>query len=87
VTFDIKIVKRKKRTLRPVKHDVVSFSITFVPYLSIDLTSLIVSYVIKDNVFEPSINSVEELLRRPILENIDYILMKWKKAKFNQPIL
>jgi hypothetical protein len=86
VTFDIKIVKRKKRSLRPAKHNVVSFSITFVPHPSIDLASLVAARAIKDDAFKPSIDSIEALLRRPILEDVDYVPLKWKKAKLDQPI-
>jgi hypothetical protein len=86
VIFNIKIVKRKKQLLCPVKYNVVSFFITFVSYPSIDLGSLVIVCAIKDNVFQPNIDSIEVLLYWPILEDVDYVLLKWKKLKRDQPI-
>jgi hypothetical protein len=57
------------------------------PFLSIELASLVASLVasrvIKDDAFEPSLASIEALLRRPILKNVDYVRMKRKKTKLD----
>ncbi|XTI91285.1 hypothetical protein V2W45_1415101 [Cenococcum geophilum] len=54
---------KKKRASRSSRADVISFSITLVPYLNIYLASLITTRVIIDNAFKPSFKSVNILLR------------------------
>jgi hypothetical protein len=57
-----------------------------VPFPHICLCSLIIDRAIKDDAFEPSFDSVEALLHRPILENTDYLPLKWKEKKLDHQI-
>jgi Protein of unknown function (DUF3435) len=57
-----------------------------VPFPHICLCSLIVDRAIKDDAFNPSFDSVEALLHRPILEDTDYLPLEWKKDKLDQQI-
>jgi hypothetical protein len=66
--------------------DRISFSITLVPYPNICLASLIATRAITDDAFEPSFESVDALLRRPALEGVDFLPLKWKKEMLDRPI-
>jgi hypothetical protein len=52
----------------------------FVAVPSICLASLVTSLALKADAFEPSIDSVDTLLRRPNLEGVDYLPLKWKEG-------
>jgi hypothetical protein len=45
-----------------------------------------VARAIKDDAFKPGFDSIEAILRRPILENVDYVPLKWKEGKLDCPI-
>ena len=49
------------------------------PSRLICLLSLILARAIKDDAFEASFKSAEELLDRPTLENVDYVKLNWKE--------
>ena len=59
---------------------------TLVPYSTVCLTSIIAARAIKDDAFEPSFESVEALLSRPALENVDFQPLKWKESMLDRPI-
>jgi hypothetical protein len=61
--------------------------VIFVPVPSICLASLVTSLAIKADAFEPSIDSVDTLLRRPTLENVDYLPLEWKKEILETSII
>lgn len=77
---------KKKRASRSSRADAISFSITLVPYPNICLASLIATRAITDDAFEPSFESVDALLRRPALEGVDFLPLKWKKEMLDRPI-
>jgi hypothetical protein len=64
----------------------ITFTVFFVPVPSICLASLVTSLAIKADAFEPSIDSVGTLLRRPNLEGVDYLPLKWKEEILETPI-
>lgn len=70
--------KRKEKIINFSQNHKVSFSITFMPFRLICLLRLIVARVIKDDAFEASFKSAEELFRLPILEDTDYVKLNWK---------
>jgi len=39
------------------------------------------------NAFESEYDSVHELIHRPILENVDYVPLRWKKDFLDRPII
>jgi hypothetical protein len=59
---------------------------TLVPYSTVCLASIIAARAIKDNAFNAGFESVEALLSRPILENVDFIQLKWKDSMLNRSV-
>jgi hypothetical protein len=56
----------------------ISLTVMPVPVPSLCLVSLIAGLALQADAFEPSFRSVEELLRRPNLEDVNYVPLKWK---------
>jgi hypothetical protein len=54
---------------------------------SIRLVSLLLSLALRDDAFDPSFTSVNELLRHPQLEKADFLQLKWKEEIKNKTIL
>lgn len=56
------------------------FSVVFTPYDLFCLASLVVARGLADDAFDPSFDSVEDLLQRPLMEkHIQSIDLPWKK--------
>jgi hypothetical protein len=64
-----------------------SFSTTLLHYPLLCLTRLIAVLGIHFKAFEDDVTSVDDLLNRPILENFDYIPIKWKESMLDKLIL
>lgn len=64
----------------------ISFSITFIPYSPVCLASIIAACAIKDNAFKVRFESVEALLSRPALENVNFLQLEWKEEMLGESI-
>ncbi|KAF6827136.1 hypothetical protein CMUS01_09141 [Colletotrichum musicola] len=53
-------------------------AVTTVPCRVVCLTRKIIARALSDDAFEAGFASYDELLRRPILENVGYVPLKWK---------
>ena len=62
------------------------FSTTLLPYPLFCLTHLVAARGIQAGAFEADYKSVDDLLHRPILEDVDYVPLKWKKGILDKPI-
>ena len=60
---------------------------TFIPYSLLCLASAMSARAIQDDAFEPSFTTSDELLNRPILEDVDAFPLKWKSQLLDKPIL
>jgi hypothetical protein len=54
---------------------------------SICLVSLLLSLALSDDAFDPSSTSIDELLQRSHLENVDFLRLKWKEDMKDKVIL
>jgi len=52
--------------------------LTLIPHALFCLTSLIAARAIQLDALKERFASVDELLRRPILEDVDYVRLEWK---------
>ena len=57
-----------------------------VPVPTICLVSLLLSLALSDDAFDPGFTTVDELLRRPQLEDADFLQLKWKEEIRNKVI-
>jgi len=64
----------------------ITFTVFCVSALSICLTSFVTVLIIKADMFDSSIDSVEMLLHQSNLEKTDYLLLQWKKEIKNNVI-
>ncbi|MCJ1426159.1 hypothetical protein MMC29_004061 [Sticta canariensis] len=87
LVLTLTIAKNKlRRATRVTRAKDISFSITFVEFNLICLASIIASCAIYDDAFEAGFESVEALLSRPDLEDVDFLLSKWKSEMLDRPI-
>ena len=64
----------------------ISFSMTLVPYSPVCLASIIAACAFKDNAFEVGFKSVEELLSRPALEEVNFLPLRWKENMLGRSV-
>ncbi|KAK0716864.1 hypothetical protein B0T26DRAFT_774350 [Lasiosphaeria miniovina] len=70
--------KQNTGSLRTEQDDIIEFCVAFVPDQSIHLLSHIVARALSEDAFEAGYKSVDELFRRPNLEHVNQIPLKWK---------
>lgn len=61
----------------------IKFSAFFVPFPLVCLSRLIVARAIQDDAFDAGYVNVAEFLNRPVLGDVDYIPLPWKKEKLD----
>ena len=64
-----------------------NFSTTLTPYPLLCFTPLVAVLRIHFKAFEDDMTSVDDLLNRPNLEDVDYIPIKWKDKMLDSLIL
>ncbi|KAJ5011151.1 hypothetical protein K4K57_006155 [Colletotrichum sp. SAR 10_99] len=60
--------------------------VTMMPYRLICLTRKVIAQALSDDAFEAGFTTYDDLLERPILENVDYVPLKWK-AEFSNKVM
>ncbi|KAG6353756.1 hypothetical protein INS49_005232 [Diaporthe citri] len=79
--------KRKENAIRKSQNELVSISVTVVPYKLVCVLSLIVARALAADAFEVHFDSFEQFLTRPRLEgNVNYFPVKWKDEFLEKPI-
>ncbi|KAF6821138.1 hypothetical protein CPLU01_12565 [Colletotrichum plurivorum] len=64
----------------------VSFSITIVPWPLLCIVGLIVTTALREDAFETRCQTLEDILNRPILQDVDCVPLNWKKDIADKPI-
>ncbi|KAH9947511.1 hypothetical protein B0H21DRAFT_691785, partial [Amylocystis lapponica] len=85
-TFTIWRNKLRANALESTKGEKFQFTTTLLPYPLFCLTHLVGVIGIHFNAFKAGYRSIDELLRKPNLENIDYIHLKWRKDMLDKKI-
>ena len=85
-TFTINRNKLRANALEHTKGKKFQFTTTLLPYLLFCLTHLVLVVGIHFNAFKAGYKSIDEILHRPNLENIDYIHLEWREDFLNKPI-
>ncbi|KAK1983860.1 hypothetical protein LZ30DRAFT_687313 [Colletotrichum cereale] len=85
-TINVEHNKQKTNAIRRSQNEKFSFSITPVPCQLICLVSLIIGRALCDNAFEAGYQAYEDVIRRPALEDVDYVPLRWKVEFLDQPI-
>ncbi|KAK1623312.1 hypothetical protein BDP81DRAFT_279256, partial [Colletotrichum phormii] len=61
-------------------------SITVIPWPLLCIVSQVIVVALEKNALETPFSSMDEILCRPILEDVDYIPLRWKKDMENQTL-
>ncbi|KAF8462493.1 hypothetical protein DFH94DRAFT_700934 [Russula ochroleuca] len=85
-TFTVNRNKLRANALEHAKGENFQFTTTFLPYSLFCLTHLVLVVGIHFNAFKAGYKSVDEILHRPNLENVDYIHLEWREDFLNKPI-
>ncbi|KAF2254145.1 hypothetical protein BU26DRAFT_134336 [Trematosphaeria pertusa] len=85
-TFNINRNKLRANALEHTKGDSFEFTTTLLPYALFCLTHLVCAVGIYFEAFEADYQSIDEMLSTPNLETVDYVHLKWKKDKLEDPI-
>ncbi|KAF6808160.1 hypothetical protein CPLU01_15711 [Colletotrichum plurivorum] len=78
--------KQESNKIGRKQDDVVSFSITIVPWPLLCIASLIAMTAIHKHAFETPFSSLEDILSRPILENTDCVVLRWRPELLDEPM-
>ena len=78
--------KLRANVLEHAKGKNFQFTTTFLPYSLFCLTHLVLIVGIHFNAFKAGYKSVDEILHRPNLENVNYIHLEWREDFLNKPI-
>ncbi|KAG9023096.1 hypothetical protein FRB95_013563, partial [Tulasnella sp. JGI-2019a] len=78
--------KLRRDALEHKKGEKFKFSTTLLPYPLFCLTHLVAVCGIQAGAFEADYKSVDDLLHQPILEDVDYVPLKWKESMLEKPI-
>ena len=85
-TFTINRNKLRANALEHTKGEKFQFTTTLLPYSLFCLTHLVLVVGIHFNAFKAGYKSIDEILHRPNLENVDYIHLEWREDFLNKPI-
>lgn len=64
----------------------VKISITIVPWPLLCIVSQVIVVALEKNAFETPFSSMGEILCRPIMEDVDYVPLRWKKDMEHQTL-
>ncbi|KAK1961640.1 hypothetical protein LY78DRAFT_721698 [Colletotrichum sublineola] len=78
--------KKMETAVRQDQSETLTFSITLIPCLTLCFLTNLTIQALLDDAFEAGYQSFEEVLRRPTLENVDYVKLGWKKCFEDKPI-
>ncbi|KAJ2898906.1 hypothetical protein MKZ38_003590 [Zalerion maritima] len=78
--------KLRRDALGHKKGEKFKFSTTLLPYPLFCLTHLVAVRGIQAGVFEADYKSVDDLLHRPILEDVDYVPLEWNGSMLDKQI-
>lgn len=85
-TFTINRNKLRANALEHAKGEKFQFTTTLLPYPLLCLTHLVCVIGIHFNAFKAGYRSVDEILRRPNLEDVDYIHLEWREDFLDKEI-
>ncbi|KAI0133446.1 hypothetical protein BJ170DRAFT_606345 [Xylariales sp. AK1849] len=85
----IKILQNKLKTkvVRRDQVDTITFSTTLIPCQLLCLTSILVARALADQAFDVNYESLDDILHRPDLGDVDYIPLPWKSDFGDKAIL
>ncbi|KAK7408680.1 hypothetical protein QQX98_009148 [Neonectria punicea] len=86
-TVSIEQNKRDQNKARTAQNELMSFSVTIVPQPLLCLGSLLVTRAIKDKAFQVPFESLEDLLRQPHLDGVDYVPLAWREDVLDEMII
>ncbi|KPM35006.1 hypothetical protein AK830_g11561 [Neonectria ditissima] len=86
-TITIEQNKRDKNKARTAQNEFMSFSVTIVPQPLLCVASLLVARAIKDKAFQVPFESLEDLLRQPHLDGVDYVPLAWREDILDEKIV
>ncbi|KAK7448730.1 hypothetical protein Landi51_06406 [Colletotrichum acutatum] len=85
-TFTIYQNKQASKKIGRKQDDVVKISITIVPWPLLCIVSQVIVVALEKNAFETPFSSMGEILCRPIMEDVDYVPLRWKKDMEHQTL-
>ncbi|KAF6817371.1 hypothetical protein CPLU01_13617 [Colletotrichum plurivorum] len=85
-TIHLEHQKQETNAVKGAQNHKFQFQVTTVPCRVVCLTRKIISRALSNDAFEAGFASYDELLRRPILENVGYVPLKWK-AEFADRVM
>ncbi|KAF6805461.1 hypothetical protein CPLU01_15986 [Colletotrichum plurivorum] len=85
-TIHLEHQKQETNAVKGAQNHKLQFQVTTVPCRVVCLTRKIIARALSDDAFEAGFASYDELLQRPILENVGYVPLKWK-AEFADRVM
>ncbi|KAH0430377.1 hypothetical protein CcaCcLH18_07889 [Colletotrichum camelliae] len=83
-TIHLEHRKQKTNAVKGAQNHKLQFQVTMVPYRVICLTRKVIAQALSDGAFEAGYTTYDDLLKRPILENVDYVPLRWKATLSNK---